>query len=253
MSRLLTSDPTRRAAFVAGVFYLLTFIGSIPGSMLLPQAMSGANYITGAGSDAPIGMAAVFEMVNVLACIGTAVALFSVLRRQHESLALGFVATRLFEAAVIVVGVVSIMAVASLRLAVDAGTSVDSVVPVSTALVAVRDWTVLIGPGMAAFNALMFGTLLYRARLVPRAIPALGILGAPLLISFVVGMMLGIAEPFTPWQVIAVAPFFIWELVIGLWMTFKGFNTASPIIAAMAVSTDIPATSALVAAKSVPA
>lgn len=253
MSRLLTSDPTRRAAFVAGVFYLLTFIGSIPGSMLLPQAMSGANYITGAGSDAPIGMAAVFEMVNVLACIGTAVALFSVLRRQHESLALGFVATRLFEAAVIVVGVVSIMAVASLRLAVDAGTPVDSVVPVSTALVAVRDWTVLIGPGMAAFNALMFGTLLYRARLVPRAIPALGILGAPLLISFVVGMMLGIAEPFTPWQVIAVAPFFIWELVIGLWMTFKGFNTASPIIAAMAVSTDIPATSALVAAKSAPA
>jgi hypothetical protein len=250
LSKLLTSDPTRRAAFVAGVFYLLTFIGSIASAMLLPPAMSGANYITGAGSDAPIGLAAVFEMVNVLACIGTAVALFSVLKRQHESLALGFVATRLFEAAVIVVGVVSIMAVASLRLAVDAGAPLDSVVPVSTALVALRDWTILIGPGMAAFNALMFGTVLYRARLVPRAIPALGIIGAPLLISFVVGMMLGIAEPFSPWQVIAVAPFFIWELVIGLWMTFKGFNTASPIISATAVSTDTtPATSALVAAK----
>jgi hypothetical protein len=238
MNRLLTADPTRRAAFAAGVFYLLTFIGSIPGSMLLPPILSGANYITGPGSDAPIGLAAVLEMVNVLTCIGTAVAVFSIVKRQHESLAIGFVATRLFEAAVIAVGVVSILAVASLRMSVAAGAAAESVVPVSTALVAVRDWAIVIGPGMAAFNALMFGTLLYRARLVPRAIPALGIVGAPLLIAFVVGTMLGITGPFTIWQGIAVAPFFIWELVIGLWMTFKGFNTSSPILSATTGSAD---------------
>lgn len=236
MNRFRKWDSTRRVAFAAGVLYLLTFIGSIPGSMLLPPLLSGANYITGPGSDAPIGLAAVLEMVNVLTCIGTAVAVFSIVKRQHESLAVGFVATRLFEAGVIAVGVVSIMAVAGLRQSVAAGASADSVVPVATALVGVRDWAILIGPGMAGFNALMFGTLLYRARLVPRAIPALGIVGAPLLISFVVGTMLGLTGPFTIWQGIAVAPFFIWELVIGLWMTFKGFNTSSPILSASAPS-----------------
>ena len=43
---------------------------------------------------------------------------------------------------------------------------------------------------MPALNALMFGTLLYRARLVPRAIPALGLIGAPLQIAFVIAMIL---------------------------------------------------------------
>src|SRR5918992_5371590 len=121
MTKLWTTDHTRRVAFVAGIFYLLTFIASIPASLLLPPLLSGANYITGAGADAPIGLAAVLEMVNVLTCIGTAVAVFSVVKREHESLAVGFVATRLFEGAVIAVGVVSILAVAGLRQTVAAG------------------------------------------------------------------------------------------------------------------------------------
>jgi hypothetical protein len=218
------ADPTRRVAFAAGVLYLLTFIGSIPASLLLPPVLSGANYITGPGATAPIGLAAVLEMVNVLTCIGTAVAVFSVVKRQHESLALGFVATRLFEAGVIAIGVVSILAVAGVRQSAAAAADPASFVPVGTALVAVRDWAIVLGPGMASFNALMFGTLLFRARLVPRAIPALGLIGAPVFISFVIGTMLGITGPGTIWQGIAVAPFFFWELVVGLWMTFKGFN-----------------------------
>ena len=236
MTKLWTTDHTRRVAFVAGIFYLLTFIASIPASLLLPPLLSGANYITGAGADAPIGLAAVLEMVNILTLIGTAVAVFSVVKRQHESLAVGFVATRLFEGAVIAVGVVSILAVAALRQTVAGGADAESVVPVATALVAVRDWTIVIGPGMAAFNALMFGTLLFRARLVPRAIPALGIVGAPVFISFLIATMLGITGPFTVWHGIAVAPFFIWELAVGLWMTFKGFSPSSPILSATAAT-----------------
>jgi hypothetical protein len=78
----------------------------------------------------------------------------------------------------------------------------------------------------------MLGTALYRARLVPRAIPALGLVGAPILITFVMGMMLGVAQVGTPFHVVAVLPFFIWELVLGLWLTFKGFNESSPIAVA---------------------
>jgi len=87
----------------------------------------------------------------------------------------------------------------------------------------------MIGPNMAGFNALMLGTALYRARLVPRALPALGIIGAPILITFVVGTILGLTGPGTLFHGIAVAPFFIWELVLGLWLTFKGFNENSRI------------------------
>lgn len=249
MNWLRTMDHARRVALVAGVLYVVTFIGSIAAATLLPGLLSGANYITGPGADAPIGLAAVLEMVNVLACIGTAVAVFTIVKRQHETLAIGFVATRLFEGAVITIGVVSTLAVVSLRTSVAAGAAAESVVPVATALVGIHDWALVIGPGMASFNALMFGTLLYRARLVPRWIPALGIAGAPLFIAFIAGTMLGITGPFTLWQAIAVAPFFIWELVVGLWMIFKGFNASSPILSATTDSNNTASMQVAVAAR----
>jgi hypothetical protein len=218
-------DSIRKTALLAGVLYLLTFISSIPAALLLGPAQTDPTSTLSAIPDSQVRLAAVLELVNALACIGTAVAVFSVVKREHEGLALGFVATRLFEAATLVIGIVALLAFVSVREAGAANAGVAS------ALVAVRYWTIVIGPGMAAFNALMFGTLLFRSGLVPRAIPAIGILAAPLLIAFVVGTMLGITQPGTVWQGIAVAPFFIWELIVGLWMTFKGFDRSAPILA----------------------
>jgi hypothetical protein len=144
----------------------------------------------------------------------------------------------MFEAAVITTGVVSLLAVISLRQQGAASGDAESLVPVGRALAEMRHWAMVIGPNMAAFNALMLGTALYRARLVPRAIPALGIIGAPILISYVIANILGLTGPGTLFQGIAVMPFFIWELVLGLWLTFKGFNEDSPIAIAERARTE---------------
>ena len=218
-------DSIRKTALVAGILYLVTFIASIPAALLLGSAQVDPTFTFDGISNSQVRLAAVLELVNAIACFGTAVAVFSIVRRDHEGLALGFVATRLFEAATLVVGILALLTVATLR---ESGTAADGAVP---AMASIRYWSVLIGPGMAAFNALMFGTVLFRARLVPRAIPALGMLGAPLLIAFVAANMLGLTGPGTALQAIAVAPFFIWELVVGLWMTFKGFDRSAPILA----------------------
>src|SRR5688572_20049810 len=219
----------RKTALVGGLLYLITFIGSIPAAILVGPAINDPNYITGAGADQQVTIGLVLELVNVFGCIGCAVALFSVVRRVHEGLAIGYVTTRLFEAATITVGVLSLLAVVSLRQQGAAAGNAETLVPVGNALVAVRDWAMTLGPNMAGFNALMLGTALYRARLVPRAIPALGIIGAPILISYVIGNILGLTGPGTLFQGIAVLPFFIWELVLGLWLTFKGFSKDSRI------------------------
>ena len=217
----------RKTALAGGLLYLITFIGSIPAAILVGPAINDPNYVASAGADQQVALGLVLELVNVFGCIGCAVALFSVVRRVHEGLAIGYVTTRLFEAATITMGVLSLLAVISLRQQGAATGNAESLVPVGNALVAVRDWAMTIGPNMAAFNALMLGTALYRARLVPRAIPALGIIGAPILISFVIGNILGVAQPGTLFHGIAVMPFFVWELVLGLWLTFKGFNESS--------------------------
>jgi len=222
----------RKTALVGGILYLVTFVGSIASAMLVGPALNDPAYVLGAGADQQIGLAAIGELVNVFALIGCGIAFFSVIRKVHEGLAIGYLATRLFEGAIITVSVISLLSIVTIRQQVAAGADGAGLAPVAAALVAIRNWAIVIGSNMAPFNALMLGTALYRARLVPRAIPALGLVGAPILITFVMGMMLGVAQVGTPFHVVAVLPFFIWELVLGLWLTFKGFNESSPIAVA---------------------
>jgi hypothetical protein len=222
----------RKTALVGGILYLVTFVGSIASAILVGPALNDPAYVLGAGADQQVGLAAIFELVNVFGLIGCGIAFFSVVRKVHEGLAIGYLATRLFEGAIITISVVGLLSIITLRQQVAAGADGETLVPVAAALVAVRNWAIVIGSNMAPFNALMLGTALYRARLVPRWMPALGIVGAPILISFVIGLILGVAQVGTLFHIVAVMPFFIWELVLGLWLTFKGFNESSPIAVA---------------------
>jgi hypothetical protein len=208
------------------VLYLLTFAFSIPAFFLYEPVLTDPDYIVGSGgSDTRIILGAMFEMFTALAGIGTAVAVYPVIRRQSEAASLGFVTTRMYEAAVMVLGVIALVSIVSLRQAgAAAGTNDEAMVAVGQGLVAIRDQTAIFGPGFVpALNALLFGSLLFRARLVPRLIPTLGLIGAPLLLASVLARMLGLHDQ-SVFAAIALAPIFFWELSIGLWMTFKGFN-----------------------------
>ena len=172
-------DSLRKTALVAGVLYLITFV-SIPTLALYGPVRNDPNYIVGPGPDTPSSVGGVLEIIVALAGIGTAVALYPVVKRQNEGVALGFVGARVLEAAAIFAGVVSLLSVVTLR---QAGAGADALVT-GQALVALYDWTFLLGQGlMPAVNALLLGSLLYRSRLVPRILPSLGLIGAPLLLA----------------------------------------------------------------------
>jgi hypothetical protein len=112
-----------------------------------------------------------------------------------------------------------------------AGADQASLVTTGQALVAVRDYTFQFGPNIAAaLNALMFATLLYRMRLVPRIIPTMGLIAAPLLMVAAVAVVFGLTEQGSIWFAPGGALIFVWELSVGIYMTFKGFKP-SPITA----------------------
>jgi len=227
-------DPLRKTAMLGGALYLLTFVSSIPARFFfLDPVLSDPDYIVGPGADTRVLVGGLLDLVNALACIGTAVVLFRVLKRQNETLALGFVTSRLLEAAIISVGIVSLLAVVTLRqdLAGAPGTDADALVTVGASLVSVYEWTFLFGPNvMAAMNALLLGTLMYRSGLVPRAIPLMGLVGAPLLLASVAGFVFGTHDLSAGLHVLAAVPIFLWELSLGLWLVLKGFKS-SPITA----------------------
>jgi hypothetical protein len=233
----------RRTALIAGGCYVLTFIASIPPVLfLLGPVLDNPSYITSSGADTQVLWGLLLDLITALAGIGTAVALFPVVKRQSEAAALGFVTTRVLEAATIVIGVVSLLAVVTLRqdAAGGPGTDATSLVTTGRALVAIRDWTFLLGPGlMAGLNALLLATLMFRSRLVPRVIPVLGLVGAPLLLVSVTTIMFGINSLTSVWHGIATAPIFVWELSLGIYLIVKGFKP-SPITAGMSTADNPP-------------
>ena len=217
---------SRKAAFAGGGFYVLTFLSSLAALPLLDPVLSTPSFILGTGSATTVLWGCFFDMVNALAAVGTTVALYPVIKRYGQSLALGFVTTRIFEMAVIMMGVVSLLAVVTMRKAGAAGSDPDSLVIAGRSLVAIRDWTFLLGPGfICGVNAVLLGTLMYRGRLVPRWIPLTGLIGAPFFIvaSVATSLLAGTPE-ISVWSKAATAPIFVWELSLGIYLMVKGFN-----------------------------
>jgi Domain of unknown function (DUF4386) len=224
----------RKTALVAGVFYLITFI-SIPTLFLYGALKTDQRFIISSGSSTGVLWGAFLEVIVALAGIGTAVTLFPVVKRQNEGIALGFVAVRTLEAAMIFTGVLSLLSLVHLRqgLGTAAGLDRASAVTTGASLVSTYNGTMLLGQTlMPCLSALLLGTFMYRSGLVPRAIPLMGLIGAPLLITSTIAAFFGVIEQISVWSGIATVPVALWELSLGLWMTFKGFRP-SPITAGM--------------------
>jgi hypothetical protein len=215
----------RKTALAAGLFYIATFVFSIPALGFYKDVLDDdKQFVLGAGNETAVLWGGLFEVLTALTGIGTAVVLYRVLRRDSQSAAIGFVASRTLEAAMIFVGVVSLLSVVTMRQdygAADAST----VLPISQALVAVHNWTFLLGPGvMPAVNALCFATVMYRTRLVPRIIPTLGLIGAPLLLVSSTASLFGVHEQVSSTAMLMALPIAAWEFSVGVYMTVKGFK-----------------------------
>ncbi|MFI5285781.1 MAG: DUF4386 domain-containing protein [Candidatus Dormibacteria bacterium] len=216
---------SRKTALVVGVLFILTFITSIAGELAYGPVLSDPNYITGAGADTRVFVGAFFELFLIITNIGCAVALFPLLKRQNETLALGYVTARLVECTFILVGILSVLTVVTLRQ--HAGSAdASSLITVGKSLIAIKNWSFLLGPGFidGIGTGLILGWLMYRSGLVSRRLALFGVVGGPLLAASGIAVLLGVIPQQSALQGIATVPEVIWEGFLGLWLTFKGFN-----------------------------
>src|ERR1700694_5699766 len=106
-------SPIRKTAFAAGALYLLSFV-SIP-TLFLYNPLRASHYVLGHGSNTPLIVGAILEVSVAVAGMGTAVALFPVVKRQNEGVALGFVGSRTLEGAGILAGVACVLSLVTLQ------------------------------------------------------------------------------------------------------------------------------------------
>ncbi len=215
-------SPHRKTSLAAGVLYLLTFV-SIP-TLAMYGPVKGANYVLGAGPDTGAIFGGILEMIVALAGIGTAVALFQVVKRQNEGVALGFVASRTLEAAGTFASVACLLTVVTLR---QEGAGADALVT-SHALVAMYDRLFLVTQSfIPAVNALLLGSLMYQSRLVPRVLPLLGFIGAALLVAGDIAVLFGLIGQHASSTALFAIPIALWEFSLGVWLVVEGFKPAA--------------------------
>lgn len=216
-------DRMRSAARWAGWMYLLTFV-SIP-TVAFYGPVRETGYATRSGPDTGVLVGGALELIVGLACIGTAVALFPVVRRQNETLAAGFIGTRVLEGTLIFAGVASLWTIVTLR---QDGAGADAAIMGET-LTAFYDRVFIVSQGLIpVVNALLLGTLLYRSRLVPRILPTLGFVGAATLLTYNTATVLGFSGSLA--EVLALAavlPIATWEFSLGVYLVVKGFRPAA--------------------------
>ncbi|HET7438078.1 MAG TPA: DUF4386 domain-containing protein [Nitrospira sp.] len=215
-------SPLRKTALAAGVLYILTFV-SIP-TLALYGPVKGANYILGPGPDTGVFFGGLLEIIVALACIGTAVTLYPIVKRQNEGVALGFVGARVLEASTLFAGVMCLLSVVSLR---QAGAGAEALVT-GHALVTMYDRMFLIGQSfLPAVNAVLLGSLLYQSRLVPRILPLIGFIGAALLVAGVIAILFGLIGQHAPSTALLAIPIALWEFSLGVWLVLRGFKPSA--------------------------
>jgi hypothetical protein len=237
VSRPPGMDSLRRTALLVGVLFVITYITSIAAKVwLYPPLVDNADYIVSAGDDTKVLWGAVAEVVLILANVGTAVALFPVVRRHFPGMALGFVAARVMESVFIAVGILSILTIVGMRqdFAGSGGAENEILTTVGQGFTTLHQWTFILGPGLTVGvgNGLLLGYMMYRSGLVPRGMAVLGLVGGSLIILSGVGMIFGVIELDSPAQLVTAIPEFFWELSFGVYLIVKGFKP-SPVTAEM--------------------
>lgn len=238
---------SRQAAAVIGILFIMATVTAILGLYFYgPILKAPGNLVNGAAQANQVRLGVVMELILVFSNIGTAIGLFPVLRRYGERIALGHLFFRYLESLMITIGIISVLALLSLSQAfVAAGAPEDggAYAVAGSALLAVHDWTFVLGPYvMLGVNTLAYSYLLYKSQLVPRPLAALGLVGAALVLAAGLLQIIGVIPYVATPAMLMAMPIAVYEMLLAAWLIVKGFQTpASARPAAVTADTQLSA------------
>jgi len=231
-------NSNRKTAIIVGVLFITSTVAGILSVVLLGPIINAPDYLINVSAkENQVIIGALLEVIMAAAFVSIPVMLFQILKKHNKSIALGYVVARIFEAVPVVVGVISLLSLLTSSQEYVVGTPDASFQTLGTLLLAVRDWTHLLGPMIfASLGALMFNYLLYKSKLIPRFISVWGLIGATLFLAAGLLGMFGL-DPFSMISIFLILPHALQEMVLAIWLIVKGFNSSA--IASLSAKTDI--------------
>jgi len=227
----------RRTGRIFGWFFIGTFITSIPARILFVHGTGASwtdmHFIPGATSNTSLKVGAILEFGLIFTQIATAVVIYPLVRRQSETVSLGYVTARIMESVFAAIGLMSIISVVDVANSLTSATGIHATAigASGSSLVNTYEWAFQWGPGLVAGigNGLMLGYLMYRSALVPPRMAIVGLVGGSLLILSFVLTLFGVYKNGSGPSSLLALPEIVWEAFLGIYCAWKGFRPESPI------------------------
>jgi hypothetical protein len=222
----------QKTARMVGVFYIVATLAGIIGISLTQSMLDASNYLVKiSANENQMRVGSLCELIMAVAVVGIAVAVYPVLRKHNVSVAIGYVGARLVEGILLIVSTLSLLTLLTLSQEfVEAGSPEGSFFHTAgELLLAVRDWGghVILDVAVFPLGALIFYSLLYRTKLIPRWLSGVGIVGAILYWTASLFVLFDAIEPLSSSHIALQAPLGLQEMVLAVWLIVKGFNAAA--------------------------
>ena len=216
-------DSYRKIAIIVGVLFIAATVTSVLGGLLVESIINSPDDLVNVSeNENQVIIGVLLELTWAASAVGITVLMFSLLKKQNEALALGYIGARIFEGVIATIGAISGLLLITLSQEfVKAGApNATYFQALGALLLGARDLAWWIGPMLVfALSALIFNYLLYQSKLIPRWLSAWGLIGAILLLTEgLVGMFGLTISPFLA------APIAVQEMVLAVWLIVKGFN-----------------------------
>ena len=217
----------RKTAILVGVFFIIATVASISTFVFL-GFLSDPDYLVTVSSNENQILGGMFlEFIWALAVLGIPIMLYPILRKHNEALALGFYSLRFIEALLTILYSISLLTLLTLgQEYTSAGAPDTSYYQITgNLLLAVRDWSFMIGPGLAfTLSALILNYQLFQTRLVPRWLSGWGFIGAALMFVSYLSQFYGFES-----VMLLFLPIAVQEMVFAVWLIIKGFNPSATV------------------------
>jgi uncharacterized protein DUF4386 len=212
-----------KTARIVGALFIIATVAYSLSVVLLDPIIGGSDYLTKTSANENLVIIGAFlVLIDAVAVAGIAIAIYSVLKKHNEALALGYVGARIVESVLFSVNVITILTLLTLgQEFVEAGAPDASYyLTLGTVLLSAGEWAYLLGLGLAfTLSALILNYILYQSKLIPRWLSGWGLVGAALVFTNYLLQSFSI----NPVEILFL-PIAVQEMVFAVWLIVKGFN-----------------------------
>jgi len=199
----------RTEGIVAGVLFITATAATMASQMIVAPILDAPDITSQiAEQRTAFTLGVILEFTNALASAGIAFALYPIIRRCAEGLAVAYLGLRILEASIGLFAASTLLALLS---------------PIDPAVgLALHSWGFLLVLIVFSIGTLIFYPLLYRYRLVPVVLSLWGLIGGVMLLLSCCLILLGQIETGSATDLFLSLPIWVNEMALALWLIIRG-------------------------------